>query len=53
MKANILADLSPPISYSVKILDLELWAKMLTINLEKKMENEIDFLPADEHESFL
>ena len=32
---------------------LKLWAKMLTVNLQKSMEDRIDFLPADKHESFL
>ena len=53
MKANIIVDISPSISYLGKILVLKLWAKMLTVNLQKSMEDRVDFLPADKHESFL
>ena len=36
-----------------RIVVLYLWAKMLTTNLQKSMGDEVDFLPADNHESFL
>ena len=35
------------------MLVLELWAKTLTVNFQKIMEDEVDFLAADKHERFL
>ena len=52
MKANIIADISLSIPYLGKILVLKLWAKMLAVNLQKNMEDRVDFLPADKHDSF-
>ena len=51
MKANIV-DISPPIPNLATVV-LYLWAKMLTTDLQKGMGDEVDFLPADKHESFL
>ena len=52
MKANIVVDISPPIPCLV-ILVLDLWGEMLKTNLQKSVGDEIVFLPADKHKSFL
>ena len=44
MKANIIVDISLSIPYLGKILVLKLWAKMLTVNLQKNMEDIVEFL---------
>ena len=47
MKANIVFDISPPITYLGKTLVLELWVK-----IHKSRGDEVDFLLADNRKSF-
>ena len=47
MKANIVFDISPPITYLGKTLVLELWVK-----IHKSRGDEVDFLLADNRKVF-
>ena len=53
MKVNIVVEVSPPISYLEKFWFSSYGPKMLTANLQKSMEDEVYFLPADKHKRFL
>ena len=52
MKANNIVGYFTTNPIFGKILVLKLWAKMLKDNLQKSMEDEVDFLPADKRQMF-
>ena len=52
MKANDIVGYFTTNPIFGKILVLKLWAKMLKDNLQKSMEDEVDFLPADKRQMF-